>query len=211
MDSELMRQGSIALNPGELLRLRNAAGRHLSVVRGTVWITQAGDSCDHVIRAGEHFCFDRGGLALVWPLGADASEATRLVLEDGIATQAGERKTGVERISVTRENGLAFLPEFERRARRMRAAAIGEVTGLVLAALARRLNTLWGQISQILAAAFYAVHTARELPALSDSLLKDIGVQRDKISRLAQLPPHWRWRMKQPNPAHCASACQPVT
>jgi uncharacterized protein YjiS (DUF1127 family) len=185
MDTELMRQGSIALNQGEILRVRDAASRCIGVMRGTVWITQEGDTCDHVVRAGEHFCFDRSGLALVWPL----NDAARLVLEDGIVT---EHRAALQSIAVTRDNGLARAPELERRARRMRSEAIGRATGLVLAALARSVKTLWGQISPVLMAAVQAVHTARELPALSDSMLKDIGLQRDQINRIAQTPRHWR-------------------
>jgi uncharacterized protein YjiS (DUF1127 family) len=184
VDTELMHHGSIALNPSELLRLRDAAGRQLSVVHGIAWITQESDSCDHVVRAGEHFRFDRDGLALVWPL----DDAVRLLLEDGIVA---EHPTQQEPITVTRNNWFAHSPELERRARRMRTEAIGQATWLVLAMLAKGLNTLMGQIGQVLAAVFQAVHTARELRTLSDSTLKGIGQRRGQISRVARTPPHW--------------------
>jgi hypothetical protein len=183
VDSELMHQGSIGLELGNLLRVRDAAGRYLSVVHGTVWITQEGDTCDHVVRAGEHFHFDRDGLALVWPLG----DSARLVLEGGIVA---EHPSQPERIAVTRANGLAYLPALERRARRMRAEAIGQAIGQRLSTFAHSLTALWGQISQVLAVAIQAPHVARKLPALSDSTLKDIGLHRDQISRIAEAPPH---------------------
>jgi hypothetical protein len=181
MDAELMHRGSIALNQGELLPVRDAAGRCISVVHGSVWITQEGDTCDHVVRAGEHFHFDRDGLALVWPL----NDAARLVLEDGIVAQHPSQP---QLVAVTRNNGFAQSPALQRRARRMRSEAIGRAAGLVLATIAQSLKQLWGQITQVLAAAFEAPHTARRLPVLSDSMLKDIRLHRDQVRRLSQTP-----------------------
>jgi uncharacterized protein YjiS (DUF1127 family) len=185
VDNELMYQGSIGLAPGNILRVREAAGRCVGIVRGTVWITQAGDTCDHLVRAGGHFCFDRDGLALVWPLG----DSVRLLLEQGIVAQPSPP----EPLAVTRNNWFVYLPALEHRARRMRSEAIGQAIGLGLATLAQSLKALWRQISPVVAAAFQAVNTARNLPALSDSTLKDIGLRRDQISRLAQAPAHWRY------------------
>jgi uncharacterized protein YjiS (DUF1127 family) len=182
MDTELLHRGSIALNQGELLRVGDAAGRCLSVVHGAVWITQEGDTSDHVVRAGEHFRFDRDGLALVWPL----HEAARLVLEDGIVAHHPSQP---QRIAVTRNVEFALSPALERRARRMRSEAIGQAIGQALAMLAQSLKPLWGRIRQVLAAASRALHTARELPALSDSTLKDIGLHRDQVRRLSQTLP----------------------
>jgi uncharacterized protein YjiS (DUF1127 family) len=68
----------VRLARGEPLRLQGAAGRHLSVLSGAVWITQEGDPRDLVIAGGETSRFDREGLALVVPLGGPA----QLVLED---------------------------------------------------------------------------------------------------------------------------------
>lgn len=182
MNTELMHRGSIGLNLGEMLRLRDAGGRYLGVVDGAVWITQENDTHDHVLRAGEHFRFDRGGLALVWPLDGSA----RLVLEDGLVA---ESKVEPQVISVTRHAWLADWPYFERRARQMRAEAIGQVTGQALAAVAKSLTTLWGQITRVFSAASRALLTARNLPALADSTLNDIGVHRDQIKRIANSPP----------------------
>jgi len=79
--------GAIGLARGEPLRLQDPAGRHLSVLDGSVWVTQQGDLRDPVLGAGETFRFDRNGLALVTPLGGPA----QLLLEDGLsATPARE-------------------------------------------------------------------------------------------------------------------------
>jgi len=74
-----------ALEPGKPLRLRNAAGRRLAVVRGDVWITQEADPRDHVLTAGDTFGFDRPGLSIVLALGGVAV----LALEDGLAVRPG--------------------------------------------------------------------------------------------------------------------------
>lgn len=68
----------IRLARGRPLRLRHAAGRHLSVIQGSVWVTQQGDPRDPVLARGETFRFDRKGLALVTPLGGPA----QVVLEE---------------------------------------------------------------------------------------------------------------------------------
>jgi uncharacterized protein YjiS (DUF1127 family) len=64
--------GILQIVRGKPLRLQDAAGRHLSVIDGTVWVTQQADPRDPVIAAGETFRFDRDGLALVTPLGGPA-------------------------------------------------------------------------------------------------------------------------------------------
>lgn len=69
--------GVIRLERSRPLRLQRANGRRLSVVSGTVWITQQGDPRDPVLEAGETFRFDDDGLALVTPLGG----AAQVVLE----------------------------------------------------------------------------------------------------------------------------------
>jgi uncharacterized protein YjiS (DUF1127 family) len=175
MDTGLLHKGAIGLNDGEILRLRDAKGRHIGVVHGTVWVTQEGDQRDYVVRAGEHFRFDRGGLALVRPLNGTA----RLVFEDGLVPK---RKAEPQIISVTRYNWFAHLPELERRARRMRNEAIGQA----FATLRRGLTTLWDRIGKAVSAAIQALETARELPELSDSTLKDIGLYRDQIDRITK-------------------------
>ena len=58
----------IALAPGQALRLQDAVGRRVTVLQGSVWITQDRDPRDIVISAGEDFVIERPGLALVTPL-----------------------------------------------------------------------------------------------------------------------------------------------
>ena len=41
MDNGLLHKGLIGLKPGEVLRLRNTAGRHLEVLQGIAWVTAA--------------------------------------------------------------------------------------------------------------------------------------------------------------------------
>lgn len=80
-------RAALELKPGQPLRLREAQGRHLSVVAGTVWITQDGDLRDTVLGPGGEFVFNRPGLALVQPLGGVA----RVAAEDGIEFERSTR------------------------------------------------------------------------------------------------------------------------
>ena len=89
MDSALRQQGLLTIDRGEPLRLRDAAGRHLSVVRGVVWITQHGDRRDPVIESGGSFRFDRDGLSLVQPLGGPAV----VLLEAGLVPETRKHRT----------------------------------------------------------------------------------------------------------------------
>ena len=132
-------KGLVWLAHGTPLRLNNAAGRHLSVVSGVVWITQQGDLGDPVLKSGETFRFDRGGLALVTPLGGPA----QVLLEDGLRAAPAERGT------------RPIFGWFERLA-----------CGASRALRMRR--------------------TARELNALSDYMLRDVGLRRDQIEGVAR-------------------------
>lgn len=102
--------GVTQITRGAPLRLRNASGRHLSVIGGTVWITQQGDPSDPVLEAGESFRFDRDGLALVTPLGGSA----QVVLED----LRSEASRGYTRIALERLVSLARGPLRALRRRR---------------------------------------------------------------------------------------------
>jgi hypothetical protein len=53
------------LAPDELVKLDGARGTTLRVTRGTLWITLEDDTRDVVLRAGDVFTIDRGGLTLV--------------------------------------------------------------------------------------------------------------------------------------------------
>lgn len=136
MDTGLMQKGLLTINPGEVLRLQDAAGRHLGVVRGSVWVTQHGDPRDPVLESGASFRFSRDGLSLVQPLGGPAI----VVLEEGLVP---ENRTGRPAGAVEqRAWQLARSEPFQRQARRMRA------------------ETLAG---------------------LSDHLLRDLGLRRDRV------------------------------
>lgn len=166
MDNGLLQKGLIGLKPGEVLRLRNGAGRHFSVLEGAAWATQDGDLRDIVVGSGESFRFKHDGLALVMPLGTE----TRLLLEDGLAPD-GDARQGY--FSAHGED-MAF---FERRAQQLRARALAQL----LASIAGRLKALWERIDRARSASARALGTARELRALSDRTLKDIGLRRDQI------------------------------
>jgi quercetin dioxygenase-like cupin family protein len=53
------------LAPGELVQLDGARGTRLQVTRGTLWITLERDLRDIVLKAGDAFTIDRGGVTLV--------------------------------------------------------------------------------------------------------------------------------------------------
>src|SRR6266849_1627463 len=61
-------EGRIALDAGELLRIRDGRGWTIAVVEGEVWITQDGDYRDIVIGAGDRFRLESAGLSLVYVL-----------------------------------------------------------------------------------------------------------------------------------------------
>jgi len=131
--------GAVRLARGKPLRLQDPAGRHLSVLDGSVWVTQQGDPRDPVLVAGETFRFDRDGLALVTPLGGPA----QVVLEDALRDAPAR---GLARPIIAWLAGLARAPGQALRTRR----------------------------------------TARELQALSDYMLRDLGLRRDQIDCVAK-------------------------
>ena len=63
--SEQLEQDWIGLPRGRTLRIQDGGGRLLQVRDGEVWVTQEGSAKDHVLIAGQSFCLDRDGLALV--------------------------------------------------------------------------------------------------------------------------------------------------
>lgn len=143
MDSGLRHNGWLTVTPGEVLRLQDAAGRHLSVVRGVVWITQHGDRRDPVLEAGASFRFERDGLSLVQALGGPAIVA----LEDGLVPE-----------DVTPPDAEALAPQPRRLARSKRVGRN-----------ARRMRT-------------------QTLASLSDHLLRDLGLRRDRVDFGAHTP-----------------------
>ena len=74
---------TICLSPGQLLELRNARGRAVSSVAGELWLTQHDDTRDVVIRAGETYRVECGGVTLVQSLTGAAS----VRIEDGVSAR----------------------------------------------------------------------------------------------------------------------------
>jgi uncharacterized protein YjiS (DUF1127 family) len=175
MDSGLMQEGLIGLNEGEVLRLRDAAGRHLAVARGTAWVTQENDPRDRIVGRGESFRFERDGLSLVVPLGGTAG----IVLEDGLSPAPGKAP---ETRELDWDELLDLAPVYERRARRLRAQAFADL----VAAAGRALKALPARLSRSLSGALRARRTASQLHALSDHILRDIGLRRDQIDCVAR-------------------------
>lgn len=175
MDRGLMHtDGLLALRAGEVLRLRNPAGRHIGVVRGSVWVTQEGDPQDYVLGSGESMHLPRGGLALVLPLGGEA----KLVLEQGLAAASG-----VAQLEFSPRG--ADIAYFERRAHLLRGRALAQAW----AALSDRLKAHGRQIARWWREGAQARNAARELRLLSDRTLQDIGLRRDQIDCVTRTAP----------------------
>jgi hypothetical protein len=68
------------------LPLTDAYGARVRSLRGTLWITQEGDSADHLVGAGEDFTVNRDGMTLVTAVeGPSTLVVTRPVLRsDGM-------------------------------------------------------------------------------------------------------------------------------
>src|SRR6266542_5785279 len=58
----------VHLQARELLPIEDGAGLEVKCLRGNLWITQAGDAEDKIVRGGESFVLDRPGLSLVTAL-----------------------------------------------------------------------------------------------------------------------------------------------
>lgn len=55
----------IYLKAHEILPIEDGAGLEVKCLRGSLWITQAGDPKDRIIDSGESFVLNRPGLSLV--------------------------------------------------------------------------------------------------------------------------------------------------
>ena len=84
MDTSLT-QATTQLVKGEILRVDNALGQSIAVVRGMVWVTQEGDLRDTFLSDGESFVFTQRGTAL-----AQAITDTRLLAFVGEAAEVIE-------------------------------------------------------------------------------------------------------------------------
>jgi len=58
----------VHLQARELLPIEDGAGLEVKCLRGNLWITQAGDAEDKIVRGGESFVLDHPGLSLVTAL-----------------------------------------------------------------------------------------------------------------------------------------------
>lgn len=167
MDTGLLHKGLVSIERGKVLRLRDAAGRHIGVMSGSVWITQDNDLRDRVLADGGSFRFDRNGLALVMSLGGTAC----VLLEDGLGAETGVIP-GAQ--PVFSHEALEY---HVRRARRLRA----QTFATAFAILAGTLKTAWAYLSERFSAAMQAGRAARELRTLDDHTLRDIGLRRDLL------------------------------
>jgi hypothetical protein len=71
------------IHPRNPLRLRVSAGRHLSSVAGTAWVTIDGDLRDIILEPGDSHEFDQAAHVMVQAMGGDA----QLVAEDGVEVE----------------------------------------------------------------------------------------------------------------------------
>ena len=146
MDHGLIRQPGLLINlrAGGVLRLRDAAGRHLTVVRGNLWITQLGERGDPVVAAGETFRFTRPGVSLAQALGGDAV----VMLEDGLEPE----RAAVPAETAPEPGGwaLARSGAFQRKARRLRNETLAQLSDHLLRDVGLRRDRIQaGQVSRI--------------------------------------------------------------
>jgi hypothetical protein len=58
----------LALEPGQVVTLDDAAGTRIVARSGTVWVTEEGDRVDHIVAQGESLVVARAGRTLVQAL-----------------------------------------------------------------------------------------------------------------------------------------------
>ena len=68
-----LKPGAVRLSPHQTLRLREAAGSTVCAVEGSVWITEENQPRDIVLERGGCYRLRHAGLALINPLGGEAS------------------------------------------------------------------------------------------------------------------------------------------
>lgn len=115
MDTSLT-QAITKLAKGEILRVDNALGQSIAVVRGMVWVTQEGDPRDTFLSDGESLVFSYRGTALAQAITdtdllAFVGEAAE-VIEAAPAPRQIEHRRLVERIQLHRE--LAPYAQLDR-------------------------------------------------------------------------------------------------
>jgi hypothetical protein len=140
------------------LPLAQARGAFVRSLRGTLWVTQDGDSEDHFVRAGESFTIERDGVTLVSTLQyagtvlvtqpavtshprrdggtqALAGAVTRIPAADreSIVSKPHSEPAGLTYADVARDPLL--MQQLMRQARRAQAAAIAEMFAAAVRAL----------------------------------------------------------------------------
>ena len=78
-----LRSSILWIGPDQLLELRDARGRVLTAVIGTLWMTQQDDARDIVIAAGDSRRIERDGITLAQSLNG----AAYVLVEDGVAAR----------------------------------------------------------------------------------------------------------------------------
>ena len=68
-----LQSGRLRLDPGQLLKLHDAAGSTVCAIEGSVWITEENHPHDIVLQPRGCYRLARPGLALVQTLGGIAS------------------------------------------------------------------------------------------------------------------------------------------
>jgi hypothetical protein len=58
----------LALEPGQVVTLDDAAGTRVSARYGAVWVTEEGSEQDHIVHPGEALVLARGGRTVVQAL-----------------------------------------------------------------------------------------------------------------------------------------------
>ena len=155
----------ITIRAGEALRLTGTEDRRISAVSGALWVTQDGDTRDIVLENGQDAVLHRPDGAVVQALGGPALVA----FEDGIR---------LPRVDTELDPAVLDHLEIDQRARRERA----EATVRLFRELRAGLRRLWARVNARLEAA----RTRQELYALSDHMLKDVGLRRSEIGCLTR-------------------------
>jgi hypothetical protein len=66
-------KGAVKLGPNQTLKVLDGAGSTVCAVEGSVWITEENQVKDIVLEQGGCYRLRHGGLAIVNPLGGEAS------------------------------------------------------------------------------------------------------------------------------------------
>ena len=157
-----LRSSILWLGPDQLLELRDAQGRMLTTVIGTLWMTQDGDPRDVVIGPGDSRRIERDGVTLAQTLDGAAyvliedSVDARVIHADGrseVVSRAAPATTTERAVPARRDSvHLHALARIERS--RAIAAAFADATDAMLRALqaaGRRLATLATSKAAVLA------------------------------------------------------------